>query len=347
MVEITLQGAPTQIGLERGQQLKYAIQLAAEHFGPGHAHQYTRRQAYAYGRRLAKDMQERCPALMEEIHATGKGAEIAEDDFLAYAFRCWNALVDHPATLACYNLAAHDPNRGPIIAGVLEDLPPFYLLETVRPKKGYAFHGITWAGMAWAVRGMNQAGLAIGQASSFAGTRFRAGAHRFPFDLYARAFYAQRWAIQNADNVADAVEIIRGFDCTSTFMLGDRSGKSVTLEVCGKLHALREPDKLGVMTGGVFESPQLIKALLEEGIAHDWEQGLRTAQRVAAKLRGAQRKTTMEWMEKYLRTEQAAGGWCHDGLQAATIACPATGEFWVGGFRPCVSGFKEYSTKTL
>lgn len=346
MVEITLQGTPAQIGLERGRQLKYAIQLASEHWGPGHAHQYSRKEARAYGRRMAADLEKRCPALMDEIRHTARGADLPEDDLLAYAFRCWNALIDHPATLACYNLACRDPKRGMLLAGVLEDSPPFYLQETVHPQKGHPFCSITWAGMTWAGRCMNRAGLAIGQASSFAGTRFGKGI-AFPFDLYARAFYALRWAIQNADNVADAVDIIRSFECASTIMLADRTGKCRVLEACGSLHALRRPDADEVMTGGVFESPGLVKSLIDEGVAHDWEAGVRLARKVGAKLRGARGKTTMEWMARYLQTELADGGWCHDGLQAATIACPATGEFWVAGYRPCTTGFRKLNIREL
>ncbi|MBI4026875.1 MAG: hypothetical protein HY360_17960 [Verrucomicrobia bacterium] len=347
MVEIQLKGAPAQIGLARGRQLKYAIQLASEHWGPGHTHQYSRKEAHAYGRRMARDMAQRCPQLMEEILATGKGAEMSEDDICAYAFRCWNALSDHPATLACYNFAAHDSKRGPVIAGVLEDSPPFYLLETVRPKSGHAFYGVTWAGMAWAGRCINEKGLAMGQASSFAGTRFAPGAHKFPFDLYARVFYAQRWAIQNAATVDEAIDIIRGFECASVIMLADRSGKVVILETCGKLHAVRAPDELGVLTGGVFLAPELIKALIDQGVAHDWECGVRANQRVSVHLRKAKGKTTMEWMAKYLQTEREDGGWCHDGMQSATIACPSTGEFWVSGYRPCACGFRKFRVKDL
>lgn len=347
MVEINLKGSPAQIGLGRGRQLKYAIQLAAEHWGPGHAHPYSRKEAHAYGRRMAKDMEKRCPALMEEIVATGKGAEMNEDDFLAYAFRCWNALVNHPATLACYNLAARDPKRGPIIAGVLEDTPPFYLLETVRSSRGLPFYGVTWAGMAWAARSINRAGLALGQASSFAGTRFGPGTHRFPFDLYARVFYATRWAIQHATTVEEAIEIIRGFECASVIMLADKSGKVIILETCGRLHALREPDELGVLAGGAFLSPRLIKELIDEGVAHDWEQAVRCHKQSVARLRGAKGRTTLEWMAKHLQTESTAGGWCHDGCQSATVACPNTGEFWVSGYRPCVHGFKKFHIRSL
>lgn len=347
MVSITLAGTPAEIGLSRGRQLQAAIQLSVEHYVYGHTHQWSLKQAHAFGRRVAKDLGKRCPALLEEILHTGQGAGLSEGDTLAFAFRCWNALSDHPATLACFNIACRDPKRGMIIAGVLEDSPPFYMMETVRPDRGIPFHGVTWSGMSWAGRGMNQAGLAVGQASSFAGTRFGKGTHAFPFELYARGYYGQRWALQTTDNVKDAAEVIRSFDCTSSFMLADKTGACVTLEACGKLHAIREPDAAGHMTAGTFESPDLMKSLIDEGIAHDWEGGVRLAKKVMAKLKAAQGKTTMEWMARYLQTEQTDGGWCHEGLQAASVACPATGEFWVSGYRPCVSGFRKLRVKDL
>ncbi|MBI3922838.1 MAG: hypothetical protein HY318_15565 [Armatimonadetes bacterium] len=347
MVEIKLTGTPRQIGGQRGEQLKYAVHFALEHYVPGHAHQWSLAAARAHGQRMAEDMSKRWPEVIDEVISTAVGAEIPEDDMLAYVFRAWNALTDHPSTLACYSMTCRDPGRGLIMAGVLEDGPPFYLLERVSPVEGVPFFSVTWAGMPWSVRSMNKAGLAIGQASSFAGIRFREGTHKFPFDLYARGFFAERCAIQNATTVSEGVDILRSFECGSTFMLTDASGTAVTLEACGKLHALRDPDDLGIMTGGVFESPELIKSLIDEGIAHDWEEGIRKAKRVSSRLREAHGQTTMEWMAAYLQAEQTDGGWCHDGLQSATIACPTTGEFWVSGYRPCASGFKEYATSDL
>jgi len=342
LVEITLTGSRSQIGFSRGAQLKYAIQLAVEHYVYYHTHQYSVDDAREYGLRMAEDMQQRCPAVLEEITHTAKGADIPEDIMFAYAFRCWNALMEHPATLACFNLSCIDPGRGPIMAGVLEDGPPFYMLEKVIPEKGHPFHAVTWAGMDWAVRCMNAEGLAIGQASAFAGTRFSEGSGGFPFDLYARGFYAERWAIQNAATVDEAIDIMRDFDCASTFMLADRSGKVAVLEACGRLHAIREPDETGVLTGGVFLSPNWSSPLIDEGIAHDWEEGVRKSKRVSADLHNAQGHSTMDWMAEYLQTEVEDGGWCHDGLQAATIACPANGEFWVSGYRPCAHGFTRH-----
>jgi len=346
MVNIVLSGPPKELGMQRGKTLKYAIQLSFEQMSKGHVCQYTWKQAREYGAKAGDDLDARCPDMYREIIGTADGAGIPVEDFLPFAFRCWNALADHPATLACYNFSCLDP-AGPLLAGVLEDYPPFYLLETVRPERGIPFYAVTWAGMAWAVRCMNKAGLAIGQASAFSGTRFRKGQGRFPFELYARAYYAQRRAIQTCDNIADAIEVIRSFDCSSVFMLADKTGRVATLEACGNLHAIRNPDEQGLMTGGTFESPELVKSLLDEGIAHDWEAGVRRAQRTMASLSRAEGKTSLEWVKQYLQTEEHHGGWCHDRCQSATIACPATGDFFVSGYRPCSSGFAHYSTDDL
>jgi hypothetical protein len=347
MTTIELKGSHAQIGRQRGAQLKYAIQMSIEHWVMGHTYQYALKTAYAYGRRMAKDMLRRWPDILEEVYATAQAADIPEDVMLANVFRCWNALSkDHPATLACYNMACRDPRRGLIVAGVLEDSPPYYLTEIVKPAQGIPFIMVTWAGMPYAVRSMNKAGLTIGQASAFAGSRFRPGSSDFSFALYARGFFAERRAIQHAKTVDEAADIIRSFECASVFMIADKTGKVVALEPCGQLCALREPDADGLLTGGTFESPELMKSLIDEGIAHDWEGGMRMAKRVKARLRAAKGKTTMEWMARYLQQESADGGWCHDGCQGATIACPATGEFWVSGYRPCVSGFRKYQMRS-
>jgi hypothetical protein len=343
MVTIELTGSHAQIGKQRGEQLKAAIQMSVEHWVMGHTFQFSLKTAGAYGRRMEKDMARRWPEILDEVYATAKAADIPEEVMLANVFRCWNALSkDHPATLACYNMSCRDPKRGVIVGGVLEDSPPYYLSEIVKPAKGIPHVNITWAGMPYAVRSMNKAGLAIGQASSFAGSRFRPGRNDFSFALYARGFFAERKAIQCATRVDEAVDILRSFECASVFMIADKTGRVVALEPCGKLCAMREPDADGLLTGGTFESPDLIKSLVDEGVAHDWEGGMRTAKLVKAHLRAAKGKTTMEWMARYLQTERTDGGWCHDGCQGATIACPATGEFWVSGYRPCVSGFKKY-----
>lgn len=347
MVEISLSGSPRKIGFQRGKTLKYAIQLALEHWVYGHAHQWSIQAAHKFGRRMARDMEKRCPALMEEVHATAEGAGLPRDDMLAYVFRAWNALSGHRATLACFSMICQDPKRGTILGGTLDDSPPFYLLETIRPTRGHAFYSVNWAGMPWAGKAMNNKGLAIGQASSFAGTRFGTGNLAFPFDLYARAFFAMRWAIQNAATVAEAIDVLRSFECTGTFTITDSHGDAATLEVCGRLHAIRRPDGDGILTSGVFESPDLIRALLDQGVAHDWEEGVQLSRKAHAALLNARGKSTMEWLAGHLQTEKAAGGWCHDGLQSAFVACSATGEFWVSGYRPCASGFRRLTVEAL
>lgn len=348
MVTIELKGSHAQIGRQRGEQLKYAIQMSIEHWVMGHTSQFSLKAAYAYGRRMEKDMARRWPEILDEVYATARAADIPEEVMLANVFRCWNALArEHPATLACYNMACRDPGRGMIVGGVLEDSPPYYLTEIVRPARGIPFVNVTWAGMPYAVRSMNKAGLAIGQSSAFAGTRFGAGQRDFSFALYARGFFAERKAVQQASTVDEAVEILRSFECASVFMIADKTGRVIALEPCGTLCGLREPGADGILTGGTFESPELIKALIDDGVAHDWEGGLRMAKAVKQHLRDARGKTTMEWMARYLQTEKTDGGWCHDGCQGATIACPATGEFWVSGYRPCVSGFRKHRVKSL
>ncbi len=348
MIEITHRGSFAQIGKARGSELRHVIRIAFEHWMPGHTSQYSLADAIEYGKRMADDMDRRWPGIMEETRAIARAAGIDEDDFMAYVFRCWNALSgDHPATLACFNMSCIDPSRGLLMSGVLEDSPPFSILEAVVPDEGIPFYSVTWAGMPWTVRSMNKSGLAIGQASAFAGTRFSDGTHAFPFDLYARAFFAERYAIQHATNIAEAVDMIRSFNCTSVFTIADKTGKVVTLEACGALHALREPDQDNLMTAGTFESVELVKALLDEGIAHDLEQGIKLSQKVKSHLKASKGKWTVERMMEYIQTEQSDGGWCYDYLQAATIACPSTGEFWVCGYRPCVAGFKRFTVDNL
>jgi hypothetical protein len=348
MVEITLRGSFSEIGEARGHELKHVTRIGFEHWMPGHTTRYSLKDAVEYGKRMADDMDRRWPEIMTEARAIAGGAQIDEDDYMAYMFRCWNALSgDHPATLACFNMTCVDTQGRLLLSGVLEDSPPFSILEAVVPDTGIPFYSVTWAGMPWTVRSMNKAGLAIGQASAFAGTRFADGTHAFPFDLYARGFFAERYAIQHATTVAEAIDMIRSFDCTSVFTIADRTGKAVTLEACGALHSLREPDQDNLMTAGTFESVSLVKALLDEGIAHDLEGGIQLSKRIKGTLQASKGQWTVDRMMDFIKTEQSDGGWCYDMLQAATIACPSTGELWVCGYRPCATGFKRYTVENL
>ena len=109
-----------------------------------------RHSGVAWGRQWQADVAAKFPALMAEITAESKELGLDKDLVFAFNYRSWNAMTRHPShPLACYNIFFRDKARGPLLGGVVEDNPPFYVLEEIHPRQGIAHFTVALAGTCW------------------------------------------------------------------------------------------------------------------------------------------------------------------------------------------------------
>jgi len=346
MYEVRIGGSPKEMGRARARKLRSSILLGMEHWLLEHRDRWGEKERRKWGRRSAKDMESMAPELLDEIAAMAEELGVEEEDLLAFNFRAWNALSPHPSHMSCYNVAFRDPRRGILLGGVVEDNVPFYVLECVRPRKGYAFCSVNWAGMVWAIRGMNSRGLAVGQVSAFPGQPLRRDLEvPFGTDDYARAYFALRSALQYSATVREAIEVMNSFPCTSNFMFADSRGDFAVLEkVKNHYSILRSSRRDGLLIGGGhFSDEGLLRTLIGEGFYPA------TAEASVARARWVEEfviknssRLSLDVMKEMLTSHSPHGNFCNDFSQAATIGVPEKKEFWVAGYRACRAGFRRY-----
>lgn len=340
-VRIVLKGSPEEIGCQRAKALRSSILLSMEHLMVGHGRETS--ACVAWGRKWQADVKARFPALMEEIVAGSRELGVEKDLLFAYNYRAWNAATSHPShPLACYNIFFRDKNRGPLLGGVVEDSPPFYVLEEIHPLQGIPHYTVTLAGTSWAIRGLNAAGLAVGQVSAFPGEYCRAGStYQWGTQDYSRGYFILRTALQTLSTAREAAAFCRKHDALGTFMFADRKGDAFVVEKAGRLDAVRTCPGNVMVSGGHYSEP-LVRALLREGVLHVPLAGSLLRQQVV--LRKARKQApSLELMRSILAAhDEEEGAFCNYNNQTTTIAMPKSGKLLVSGYLSCKSGFKEY-----
>lgn len=341
MLKIVLKGSPEEIGCQRAKALHSSILLSMEHLMVGHGRETS--ACVAWGRQWQADVRAKFPALMAEIGAVSRELGVDKDLVFAYNYRAWNATSRHPShPLACYNIFFRDRARGPLLGGVVEDSPPFYVLEEIHPRQGIPHYAVTLAGTSWAIRGLNAEGLAVGQVSAFPGDYCRAGStYRWGTQDYSRGYYILRTALQTLSTAREAAAFCRKHDALGTFMFADRNGDAVVVEKAGRLGAVRTcPDNV-MVSGGHYSEP-LVQALLRKGVLHLPLAGSLLRQQVVLR-KAREQQPSLELMRRILAEhDEDEGAFCNYHNQVTTIAMPKAGKILVSGYLSCKSGFTEF-----
>jgi len=343
-VKIMLKGSPEEIGRQRAKELRSSILFSMQHLMIGHGRETA--QCVAWGRKWKADVAKKFPVLMAEIEAESGELGLDGDLVFAYNYRSWNAMTRHSShPLACYNIFFLDRVRGPLLGGVVEDGPPFYLVEEIRPEKGIAHFSVTLAGTCWTVRGFNAEGLAVGQVSAFPGDYCREGAiYRWGTEDYSRGYYILRTALQTMATAREAAAFCAKHDALGTFMFVDKKGEAIVVEKAGRLTAVRTCKKDVMVSGGHY-CEDLVRELLKEGVVPLPPAASLVRQRAVFRMT-AKQKPTLSLMKRILTSHrEEEGTFCSDGNQMITIGVPAEGKFLVAGYIPCKSGFTEYTLK--
>jgi len=107
------------------------------------------------------------PWLLEETHGVAEGAGVSYDDILLLNLRAWQYNVyGAPPVQSCSSLAVTLADGTVACAGALDDTVDYYC-GPVRfiPEKGFRFITFPITGTGWGNRGINSAGLTLGESS--------------------------------------------------------------------------------------------------------------------------------------------------------------------------------------
>ncbi|MFH1616748.1 MAG: C45 family peptidase [Planctomycetota bacterium] len=226
-----------QIGLQIGERYALWIQRAIAHFVNYHSDEFSAEEMAGYTSQWEETVLQKAPKQLEQLKGVCKAADVNWSDLLAMNFRFWNAVDARRAERipgrfqrqgrACTNIALRDPQMGLLLGGTLDDFQLTWHIAGFAPKKALKHICVTWIGTAWAGRGINEAGLAIGNSAlKISGIDYPKHAEFTDFIL--------KQILEQAEDVDGAIEILHSFgrQVGSAIILADRKGNCRLVETC-------------------------------------------------------------------------------------------------------------------
>jgi hypothetical protein len=349
LARLEIAGAPYEMGLARGRELRHLIaagvKLLCQRF---HDPQHQALLREITDRHLARH-REAFPHVVEEMRGVADGAGLPFADVAAVALRAYNNVTaDLPETPEdCFSVAVADSDRGPLHGGALECVPWAYVIETMRPSDGFSFVHVTWAGTPWGVRGMNEHGLSIGQASVRLGPRTRPHAPKLRHDKpFVLCYWLLRECLQRCRTTAEALDFVADYDFITNVIFADAQGDLAALEAAPGVQVVRRPGADGaVYCASVFVEPGMLQTLERHGFDYHGQPLVGPAteriNRFRTRVAAAAGAFTWEWLAALLRDHEGTPEtrFCSDANVCSTIAAPREGKFYVVEGFPCQHEF--------
>lgn len=352
MLYFELTGTPYEIGFAHGKELKHLIPAGIKMCCRFHQLEHQSKLKELTARYLARHA-EALPHMVEELKGVADAAGVPFDEIAAMSLRAYNNVVSELPEMAedCYSLAVIESDRGPLHGGALECVPWMYAVVTVRPSNGYPFIHIPWAGTQWGVRGMNEHGFTIGQASIRRGPPVRSDAPKLeatkPLLL---CYWVFRECLQRCRTTAEALEFIKQYDFASNVVFADAEGDLAAVEAVPGKKVIRRPGhERAVYCTSAFASEEMVSALECAGFDHKnqpmYPGAMERFQRFGQKVRETNGTFSYDWIAAVLRSHDGTPGteFCNAGNVCSTIAVPRERKLYVVEGFPCQNEFIPHS----
>ncbi|MCD6169020.1 MAG: hypothetical protein J7J76_00470 [Candidatus Latescibacteria bacterium] len=237
-----------QIGSSHAELIRYIVRQYATYHAPlpkpGRCKQLDRAVTY---------LAEHFLWAVEELRGYGEGCGLGFDVLafmLCFGFGRKKALSE-----GCSNVAFADSDRGPLLAGNLDD-PPWHHLVSFVPEDGYAATFVHLPVMPCAWGGMNEKGLCVSGSSASLPSRY--GGHPEPSEQQTWTTYLKnRVLLHWAATVDEALALFRkyNFPGDGNLILLDATGRGVVFEKTGNRElGLREMTDGWIACGNLFPS---------------------------------------------------------------------------------------------
>lgn len=214
-----MQGAPRELGRQHGTALRSQIHAnVATLLGDYLTGTMSTPRAVidAWQKRLREFCFDHWPWLPDEIAGLAEGAGLPPSLAELLNFRAWQYDVYHRG--ACSSFALPGAEGALLTGGTLDDPRHLYAFVHCAPATGLRYLSFPIAGTAWANRGLNEAGLALGISSLLCpGVAFNL-ARLVPVDLVFREM------LQFCATVADVAARCRQFDFFCNLIAVDAHG---------------------------------------------------------------------------------------------------------------------------
>jgi len=246
---LVLQGGDLERGRRHGASLRAQIHAnVAELLGnllPASS-PARRAQILAWQKRLRVFCCDHWPWLPAELQGIAEGADLDLATVELLNFRAWQYDAYHAG--ACSSLAVPDEHGHILTAGTLDDPRHLYAVVQCQPVTGLRYLSFPIAGTAWANRGMNESGLALGISSLLCpGVKFALD-RLVPVDLVFRDL------LQFCSTVAEVEARCRQFDFFGNLIAVDRHGGVFSSSnYCGELTVYPAPGGMAALTNHPLE----------------------------------------------------------------------------------------------
>lgn len=338
---VETEGTPYEIGLQHGRKAQKQIRACFERLCPVGERTQERRQ---HAGEIERQIAERMPAALEEMHGIADGARQPYEDILLMnlSVELWQEDLYMPRrNCTIIGVAGAEP----LVAKTIDVSPGddrYIICHQVKPQSGYDFLHLTYAGTVWTDGGVNGAGLAQSNSSLESNQCNWAG---FP------VFIMARYLLQTCSSVSEALsvaECFEGINSGGNVLLGDSSGDFVVLEktVSQAVRRLKEDTKADGQVGEIIFATNHSVTEEMEPLLGGSEALLTNSRHRFDNLTVLARdvKRDLEGTFSFLRNHTSPGGLCQHGQGAlhtvgAFVGSPKRAMLWIARGYPCESEF--------
>jgi len=243
-------GSPRELGLAHGRILSAQIaRLKKKYlerlFRQGYAEDSVRRLCAGMEKFLSREFR-------QELEGMAQGAGLPFEDILLF-----HTFLDIFKVMCCSTFVlAPEIAQGRVIFGRNLDFPTldvahlYSLVIVYHPDEGNRFFSVSWPGIAGALSGMNENGLALAAMEVFQDETSLEGE---PYVLLFRRI------LQTCSRISQAQSLVENSPRTTAnnLMLADKSGEACLLEITPRQVSVRYPQDGRLMATNHFRSPGL------------------------------------------------------------------------------------------
>lgn len=230
-----------EIGQQIGKRYANWLERTLSYFIDYHHGEFSQQEMSSFVSDWETMLSERTPHLLEQVRGVCDGSGVNWNELLAMNFRFWNVIAQRrlkvPEEVAgCTNIAFKDPQFGIMLGGSLDDIQIPWHMASFAPKGGLKHVCVTWVGTGWAGRGINEAGLTIGNSSMDI-----TGIDYDPLQRFED--FIMKHILENAKTVDEAIEIFRSMKPHkgNSYIIADANGNMKLFETCWAGEAVHDP----------------------------------------------------------------------------------------------------------
>jgi predicted choloylglycine hydrolase len=347
-----VRGTPYEMGFQQGEQCREAIRRLVPAWVDGYVKDRVDDARKVTEHQFPSNLKI-YPNLLEELRGVADGSGVDYEKVVQMNFRVWNHIGSADPAPSCTVIGMLTENEGVAVGANLDDPRECYGLIRRAPKNALTHVTNTWIGAIWGTNGINEAGLAIGQASlahpaMLTHPELRAACREYYFGTIIRII------LQSCRDAPEALAVLRRYPTFSSCILGDAKGNLVLAQCWGATRGIRQANDHGnmVFTTNHHFLPEVVDALARHGL----KPHLSDYSRVRFEVLERAHKTAPRAVEVLKRLLRSHEGSDEDGLTCmcnintamSTYALPQArpNVLFVADQPPCRNDYVEYAVRS-